>query len=98
MVKQITFKVKHDPKDPSELRIAGKGSCANVKLRREAGWYIPDVDYTVTWKVSARGIWRVRAGNRDMIVGLVGRETYQVCKFPTEWMGKKLTRTVTVVQ
>ena len=106
MVKQITFKVVHDLSDPNDIRIDGKGSCANVKLRRKEGWYIPNEDYSVTWKLSSRGIWTVDRNNSDMPVSLKERMTvslkermpYQVCKFPLNWMGKKLTRIVKVVQ
>lgn len=98
MIKQITFKVKHNPEDSNAIRINGKGTCANVNLRRIEGWFIPDLDYSVTWKVRARGKWFVEERNCNMVVALEGKITYQVCAFPLSWMGKRLTRIVKVAQ
>lgn len=99
MIKQITFKVKHDPGYPNEIRINGKGPKANVGLRRNSGWDIPDEDYEVTWKLSARGKWAVE-DHSDMEVYLRGEPeytAYQVCVFPLSWMGKRLTRIVKIL-
>jgi hypothetical protein len=94
----ITFYVEFDRDlehgEPGEtLKARGISGRANARLRREAGWYIPDHDYSVKWEPDAKGEFEILP---DRYVRRRGyTENYMVCGLPSGWKkGTWLKRTV----